>query len=115
MKVSFGIIYEDSRIPALLSIFIKIKAITLFPFVFIRGKGDDILINHERIHLAQQKEMLLLPFYILYVFFYLKNILKYRDSALAYRGIPFEKEAFENDRDQVYLLNRKRFAWINYI
>ncbi len=115
MKVSFGIIYENSKIPALLSIFIRIKAITLFPFIFIRGRGDDVLINHERIHLAQQKEMLILPFYLLYVFFYVKNIFKYKSSSLAYREIPFEKEAFENDNDQVYLLKRKRFAWINYI
>jgi len=39
----------------------------LFPFILIKKKDlpvGDVLINHERIHLQQQLELLLIPFYI---------------------------------------------------
>ena len=44
--------------------------LTIYPFVFLkyrRLKADMTLINHERIHLRQQLELLVIPFYIIYV------------------------------------------------
>ena len=44
--------------------------LSLWPFIFLKNrslKNDDILINHEKIHLRQQKELLIIPFYILYL------------------------------------------------
>ena len=45
-----------------------IRALAFYPFIIMPRATviDDILINHERIHLRQQLEMLLLPFYICY-------------------------------------------------
>ncbi|MDF2437802.1 MAG: hypothetical protein K0Q95_2178 [Bacteroidota bacterium] len=86
---------------------IKIRAITLFPFIVISSqtKMDDVLLNHERIHLRQQLEMLIIPFYILYL---IEGIFK------GYRNISFEKEAFANEADQGYLRKRKLFAFVKY-
>ena len=45
------------------------RAITLYPFIFVRNESDKYdkeLINHERINLRQQKELLVLFFYIWY-------------------------------------------------
>lgn len=83
------------------------NAIAIFPFIFIRKdvKITDRLINHEKIHFAQQKELLIAFFYLLYAFFYL---------FYAYRNIPFEKEAYDNDDNLKYLGKRKLFAWIKY-
>lgn len=39
--------------------------ITLFPFIVLRQsrmKDDPVLINHEKIHLRQQLELLVIPF-----------------------------------------------------
>ena len=35
------IIVRNSKIPKMLSWFMDIAAITLFPFIFIKGEGDD--------------------------------------------------------------------------
>jgi len=66
-------IIKNSRIPKLASIVIDVYAITLWPFVFIRDHGDEVTINHEKIHLRQQVELLILGFYLLYGFFWLKR------------------------------------------
>ena len=41
-------------------------AISIWPFIFLKHKyqkNDAILINHEKIHLQQQAELLIIPFY----------------------------------------------------
>ena len=92
----------------------SILGITIFPFVFMK-KGKDTLtvINHESIHIKQQIELLVIPFYILYFLFWLFNVIKNSDDP--YRNIPFEKESYENENDMEYLNKRKLFSWIKYI
>ncbi|MCK5614419.1 hypothetical protein KAR91_71795 [Candidatus Pacearchaeota archaeon] len=83
-------------------------AMAVWPFIFVRKdkKIKDEDINHEKIHFKQQKELLLIGFYILYLIFWLKY---------GYRNMPFEKEAYDNDDNLKYLETRKHFAWIKYI
>ena len=108
-------IVKNSKIPKYASIFINVYAITLYPYVFIRDEGNDRVINHERIHLKQQRELWILGFYMLYVAFWLFNLIIYRSFQKAYNEIPFEREAYANDGDWVYLFNRKPHAWRHYI
>ena len=108
-------IIKNSIIPRLSSVFINVYAITLWPFVFIRDEGNPRVINHESIHLKQQKELLLVGFYLLYVIFWVVGIFKYRSTQIAYYEIPFEREAYNHDGDYEYLNNRKLFAWTKYI
>lgn len=73
------------------------NAMAVYPFIFLKSKDqkqDEILINHEKIHLCQQIELLLLPFYFLYLFNYLINLIKYKNHYQAYYHISFEKEAY---------------------
>ena len=114
-KMKLPIVVTNSRVPKLLSWVVNAYAITLWPFVFIRDEGDEKTINHERIHLAQQKELFLLGFYILYVAFWFIGLFKYRSTQVAYYEIPFEREAYLNDDDLSYLSSRKRHAWTEYI
>ena len=58
--------------------------------------------------------MLVIGFYILYVYYWLRGILTYGDSQIAYFSIPFEQEAYENEHDEDYLVNRPLWAWRNY-
>lgn len=95
----------------------KISGITLFPFIFLRKKEDrrnKILINHEKIHLRQQLELLVIPFYIWYLSEYYIRYLKYKDHHKAYRNISFEREAYENDQDADYLKKRKFWNFLDY-
>tara|TARA_B100000900_G_C20555706_1_gene706721 strand:+ start:67 stop:396 length:330 start_codon:yes stop_codon:yes gene_type:complete len=108
-------IIRNSIVPRLLSVFINAYAVTIYPWIFIRDEGNDVTINHERIHLKQQRELWLVGFYLLYVVFWLIGLVRYRSAQIAYEQIPFEREAYQNDKDWVYLLNRKSHAWRHYI
>jgi len=95
-----------------LSVFITVGGITLFPFIIIKEEyNNDITINHEKIHIEQQKELLVVFFYILYVYYWLKGKVKGLPNQEAYMAIPFEKEAYDNQYDIDYLKSRKKFSW----
>jgi hypothetical protein len=93
------------------------SAIALFPFILIRKgvKATPRLLNHERIHLRQQIELLVIPFYLLYLLEYIIRFIQYRNPGLAYRNISFEREAYENDADKNYLASRKFWASFRYL
>lgn len=94
------------------------RGITIFPFVFIRYKEDRenvVLINHERIHLRQQLELLILPFFILYVLEFIFRLFEYKNFNIAYRNISFEREAYSNEKNLQYLTNRKLFSFAQFI
>jgi hypothetical protein len=108
-------IVKNSKIPKLSSLVIDVYAITIWPFVFIRDEGDPVTINHEKIHLRQQIEMLLLGFYVLYSVFWLLGKIKGFTNSKAYYTIPFEKEAYENQHNFDYIENRKIYSWLRYL
>lgn len=90
----------------------------LFPFVILRDKRmkDNLrLINHERIHLRQQLEMLIIPFYIWYIAEYFMRCIKYGNKSAAYRNISFEREAYANEYNFNYLKNRKFWNFTNFL
>lgn len=70
------------------------------------------LINHERIHTAQQREMLFVFFYLAYVVEWLIRLCM---RGNAYRNISFEREAHSNQRNLSYLSSRPHYAWVHYI
>jgi len=89
----------------------------LFPFILTRYKRlpyNSRLVLHERIHIRQQIELLIIPFYLVYLINYLVNFLQYRNHRQAYLNIVFEKEAYANDHNEVYLQKRPLWAFINY-
>lgn len=110
----FPVFYEHSKVPAKLSKLapINIGAISLALWVFVLGEADTRMRTHETIHFRQQLELLFLPFYILYGLFYLVGCVRYRDGKKAYRMIPFEQEAYNNEEDESYLAVRRYFAWV---
>lgn len=90
----------------------------LWPFIFLKEwhlKWDRVLVNHERIHLRQQSELLILPFYILYLSEWFLRCIFYLDSYRAYQNISFEREAYANEKDLSYLNNRKPLSFIKYL
>ena len=97
---------------------LNLGGIALFPFVIINSKlsteRQKVMINHERIHIRQQIELLIFPFYILYLFNYLLNRFKYSTHEEAYRNIVFEKEAFSKERDFDYLSKRPLWNFLEF-
>lgn len=93
-------------------------AITLFPFIILRSdtyKNDKKLILHERIHLAQQKELLVIPFFLMYSTEFLVRLVFYRSRKKAYRNISFEREAYANETNPQYLHTRKPYSFLKYL
>lgn len=88
----------------------------LFPFILVRHRHPGpTLLNHERIHLRQQAELGILPFYLWYVLEYLIRRIRHRDHYTAYRNISFEREAFANDSNLAYLSARPFWAFRRYL
>lgn len=96
----------------------NILALTFFPFIIYREASfaqDPILVNHERIHLKQQLELLLLVFYLWYGIEFLLRLLYYRNKRKAYREISFEREAYANEANLTYNEQRKAYSFLRYV
>ena len=90
-------------------------AINLFGVIFAKGECGRITLNHEKIHTRQMLELLIIPFYIIYVLEWLIRILQYHDPYKAYSNISFEREAYNNQFNLNYLKERKKFGFLRYI
>ncbi len=97
---------------------LPVSGMCIFPFLLFK-KVDwpvgEILINHERIHLKQQLELLILPFYIWYIVEYFVWRIKGLKHVQAYLEISFEKEAYSNQGNLEYLKKRKSWNFLNYL
>lgn len=96
----------------------KINGITLYPFVLLKNSEDKknlILLNHERIHLRQQLELLIVFFYFWYLAEYLYYLVKFTNSSIAYHRISFEREAYQNETNLDYLIKRRMWRFLTYI
>ncbi|MDE7097164.1 MAG: hypothetical protein K2O47_06705 [Muribaculaceae bacterium] len=76
---------------------------------------DKYVVNHERIHNAQMRELLFIPFYIVYVLEWLVRLVQFGSWHKAYMNISFEREAYKNGHDLNYLNGRRRFASFRYL
>lgn len=88
-------------------------AINLFGILFIKRDVpvSPRLINHEAIHSRQMRELLFVPFYVIYVVEWLARLVCRRgDCMRAYHDISFEREAYRHDGDLSYLKTRRPFA-----
>lgn len=91
--------------------------ITLYPFVLLKDeqlRRYTTLITHESIHLQQQLELLVIPFYLLYVSEFLLKLLYYKNWTTAYKNISFEREAFANEKDLNYLKLRPFWSFMKF-
>jgi hypothetical protein len=108
------IIIKSESFLSAISWFMRVGGITIWPFVIIRPNKNWIVINHESIHIKQQQELLIIPFYILYLIEWFIGIFIYGSIIKSYYNISFEKEAYENQSNPDYLKSRKLFSWVNY-
>lgn len=86
------------------------RAINFFGLVFVR-EGHTLpphAINRQKIRTAQMRELWYVGFYILYFLEWVCRLVVYPSTA--YRGISFEREAYEHQYDYDYLESRRPFA-----
>lgn len=94
------------------------RAMALFPFILINNeqlRNNKILINHERIHIRQQAELLVIVFYLWYFTEFFFRFLQYKTRQKAYENISFEKEAYANEGNLNYLKTRKMWSFYKYL
>ncbi len=113
-------------------------AINLFGIIFVR-KGRafaPVDLNHERIHTRQMRELLYVPFYLIYIAEWLVRLVqtflpaREADASVpanhparreasrllrAYHRISFEREAYTHQSEPSYLSNRAPWAWRHYL
>lgn len=94
------------------------RGLAFFPFVFVKqrlDKQNTVFVNHERIHLRQQIELLIFPFFIWYFLEFFMRWIQFKNFDLAYRNISFEREAYAKEKDHDYLKRRDFWGFLKYI
>ena len=102
-------------------------------YMVLRPERYMPMVEHERTHWMQQKETLIIPFFIIYIIDWVVKL--FTEKGKAYRNVCFEREAYANEdshdnydvvehekyldfipkKENGYLVNRKWFAWVRYI
>ncbi|MDR2449791.1 MAG: hypothetical protein LBD52_07520 [Prevotellaceae bacterium] len=90
------------------------SAIMLFGFLFTRdaGKVTARTVRHESIHARQMWELLVVGFYLWYL---IEWVVRLFLRSNAYRNISFEREAYANQDDLLYLDTRRPFYFLKYM
>lgn len=98
----------------------KYSGMSLYPFGIYVKRWDyrnlEKIIRHEGIHWQQQKEMLVLPFYLWYVIEWLINgfIFGFKNNVPYYK-LSHEQEAYIHEKNLDYMKTRKPYAWLKYV
>jgi hypothetical protein len=110
------IVVENSKVPGFLSKFANANyvAVSFAIFIFFKYQKDEQVWRHEMIHYRQQQELFFVGQWVMYAIYYLMGLYKYRDRYKAYRENPFEREAYSNQEDPIYLIKRKKYSWKDY-
>lgn len=94
------------------------RGITLFPFIIVSErdlKRNTVMIYHEKIHIRQQVELLVVPFFAWYGIEFLVRWIQCKDRKKAYRNISFEREAYAKEKDLHYLQQRSFWSFLKFI
>lgn len=90
-------------------------AINLFGYCFAKRKLKDYQIRHEEIHSEQMKELLYIPFYLLYGIEFIIKLIRYFNWYKAYKAVSFEREAYFYQDWIYYISYRQKYAWRRFI
>lgn len=91
--------------------------LTLWPFIILKCndlKWNKRLVNHEKIHIRQQLELFILPFYLIYGVEFLIRFALLQQWSKAYKSISFEREAYANEDNLMFLKKRPFWNFIHY-
>lgn len=115
------LIFSDKFLNSI-SWFMRVGGISIFPFVVVREKYRDrefwkkklqFIYNHESIHFHQTLELGIVFFYVFYCLEFLIKLPFYGKKT--YVNLSFEREAYQNELNTLYLKSRKPYSWIKLI
>lgn len=92
-----------------------VDGMALFPFVLTRHRHNaPWFVQHERIHLWQQLETGIVPFYIFYLLQYaVLRLVRQMPHHMAYTRLSAEREAYAQQHTAGYLGEERRFyGWL---
>ncbi|MDH3321359.1 MAG: hypothetical protein OEM04_00125 [Flavobacteriaceae bacterium] len=98
--------------------FSTFNALAVWPFIFLKEKelkNNMILLNHENIHLHQQKELLWLFFFLFYLIEFIVKLIIYKQPKIAYFNLSFEREAYQNEHNLDYVRQRRVWNFLKYL
>ncbi|MEH6659639.1 hypothetical protein [Leeuwenhoekiella marinoflava] len=98
-------------------LFTKFSGCAVWPFIFLKTetlKNNKVFLNHEKIHLRQQLELLIVPFYSWYALEFCIHLIRLKSKDKAYRAISFEREAYANENNLSYLKQRSFWAFLRF-
>lgn len=92
-------------------------AVNIFGLIFVKKgyKFTEADLRHELIHTRQMRELLFIPFYIVYFGEWLVRLVQYRSLLRAYFNVSFEREAYLHQAERDYLKKRPLYAWRHYL
>ncbi len=92
----------------------RFEALNLFGVLFCRRHANlsKALLQHERIHSAQMREMLFVGFYLWYAAEWLFRLTQ---KGNAYEHISLEREAYAHMHTPGYLQQRRPYAWTVFL
>lgn len=97
--------------------FPRFHALAIWPFIILKSRNlqyDKVIINHEKIHLRQQIELLWLLYFVWYLVEFIIHWIRLGDFMKAYYAISFEKEAYKHEGDPEYLRKRKFWQFLKF-
>ena len=95
----------------------RVNGGSFYPFIFLNSRirntdKGQVVLNHEKIHYEQQKELLVVFFYLLYALNFVYNLFRYKFNLYtSYKQVLFEREAFDNEDFLHYPETRDRNGW----
>ena len=89
-------------------------AIALYPFILTYGKLSIDIYRRESISFAQQKELFVIFFYMLYAWDIFKGFVKYKSISKANHRARFTQEINTNMFNHKYLDSRPAKNWKKY-
>jgi hypothetical protein len=93
------------------------RACAIFPLIFVRKQecATPTLVNHERIHFAQQLETLFIGLFLMKLIEYLySRLLLSKNISEVYLFRASEQEAYRNQNNLDYLRERKPYRLFKY-
>jgi ABC-type transport system involved in cytochrome bd biosynthesis fused ATPase/permease subunit len=110
-RLRTGVVVVSPTLCRLLSVVVPIAGITLWPFILLAQKPDALTVSHEKIHIRQQAELLVIGFYVVYVSEWLLHRFRGKSADDAYNALRFEREAYLHENEPEYLTSRRWGAW----
>ena len=94
---------------------LPLRAVPAWPIVLVRGRLSLSETRRALIFARQQAELLVLPYLVLFLWYWIRTVARTGRIAQSWHSVPFVREAAHNRDDPAYLVLRRPHAWRLYV